>query len=117
MADAFDAALDFGWSVRANTSVASGVAYLDLTGRDRPTGRVHGRNLARSGRSARDQGRLRDVARQGRQGRTDLLGRDEGNPTERCAVAQIAALYDCDRQAAGEVNCVLHGDLPGTPGR
>jgi hypothetical protein len=32
IAEAFDAPLDFGWSVRANTSVASGVAYLDLNG-------------------------------------------------------------------------------------
>ena len=32
MADAFDEDLDIGWSVRANTSLASGVAYLDLTG-------------------------------------------------------------------------------------
>ena len=32
MADAFDEELDIGWSARANTSLASGVAYLGLTG-------------------------------------------------------------------------------------
>jgi len=32
MTDAFDEKLDIGWSTRANTSPASGVAYLDLTG-------------------------------------------------------------------------------------
>jgi hypothetical protein len=32
MADAFDEDLDIGWSARANTSLASGVAYFDLTG-------------------------------------------------------------------------------------
>jgi hypothetical protein len=32
MADAFDEELNIGWSARANTSLASGVAYLDLTG-------------------------------------------------------------------------------------
>ncbi len=32
MADAFNEDLDIGWSRRANTSLASGLAYLDLTG-------------------------------------------------------------------------------------
>ncbi|MBR1121745.1 hypothetical protein JQ628_09510 [Bradyrhizobium lablabi] len=32
MTDAFDEELDIGWSSRANTSLASGLAYLDLTG-------------------------------------------------------------------------------------
>jgi hypothetical protein len=32
MTDAFDETLDMGWSARPNTSLASGVAYLDLTG-------------------------------------------------------------------------------------
>jgi hypothetical protein len=32
MTDAFDEELDIGWSARANTSPASGIAYFDLTG-------------------------------------------------------------------------------------
>ena len=32
MTDAFSEALDIGWSARAHTSPASGVAYLDITG-------------------------------------------------------------------------------------
>ena len=99
MTDAFDEELDVGWRARAHQPCRRA---LDLAGAAIYPPGEHDRYADRAGRSARDQERLRHVARQGRQGGADVW-RDRGNPAERRAVAPIAALYDCAGRAAGAV--------------